>query len=116
LVGALVVRSIGLQPYVHTQDKKWKIRNFIFSREMFDSRPGKLEHTLPDGLLSNQKSTVGLNLAGFAMEDAGIFYGHLVHCTVFCYISWTIGTFRSHFGIFFSFWYFAPKNLASLRT
>jgi hypothetical protein len=26
------------------------------------------------------------------MEDVGIFYGHLVHFTVFCYILWTFGT------------------------
>jgi hypothetical protein len=25
------------------------------------------------------------------MEDDGIFYGHLVHFTVFCYILWTFG-------------------------
>jgi hypothetical protein len=25
------------------------------------------------------------------MEDVGIFYGHLVHFTVFCYILWTFG-------------------------
>jgi hypothetical protein len=25
------------------------------------------------------------------MEDAGIFYGHLDHFTVFCYILWTFG-------------------------
>jgi hypothetical protein len=39
------------------------------------------------------------------MEDVGIFYGHLVHFTVFCYILWAFGTVRgnlvyfSHFGI-----------------
>jgi hypothetical protein len=25
------------------------------------------------------------------MEDDGIFYGHLVHFTMFCYILWTFG-------------------------
>jgi hypothetical protein len=46
---------------------------------------------LPDGLLSNQKSKFGQILEGLAMEDVAIFYGHLVHCVVFCYILWTFG-------------------------
>jgi hypothetical protein len=39
------------------------------------------------------------------MEDAGIFYGHLVHFMVFCYILWTFGiacgnlVYFSRFGI-----------------
>jgi hypothetical protein len=39
------------------------------------------------------------------MEDVGVFYGHLVHFTVFCYILWTLGIVRgnlvhfSRFGI-----------------
>jgi hypothetical protein len=45
------------------------------------------------------------------MEDDGIFYGHLVHFTVFCYILWT-------FRIFVINWYFlvfcTKKNLATL--
>jgi hypothetical protein len=41
---------------------------------------------LPDGLFSNQKSKSGYILEGLAMEDVGIFYGHFVHFTVFCYI------------------------------
>jgi hypothetical protein len=41
------------------------------------------------------------------MEDVGIFYGHLVHFTVFCFILWTFGVVRdnlvyiSHFGILY---------------
>jgi hypothetical protein len=41
------------------------------------------------------------------MEDDGIFYGHLVHFTVFCYILWTFGIVRcnlvyfSRFGILY---------------
>jgi hypothetical protein len=41
------------------------------------------------------------------MEDVGIFYGHSVHFTVFCYILRTFGKVRgnlvyfSHFGIFY---------------
>jgi hypothetical protein len=39
------------------------------------------------------------------MENVGIFYGHLVHFTVFCYILWTFGivcddlVYFSRFGI-----------------
>jgi hypothetical protein len=38
------------------------------------------------------------------MKDVGIFYGHLVHFTVFCFILWTFGivhgnlVYFSHFG------------------
>jgi hypothetical protein len=41
------------------------------------------------------------------MEDVGIFYGHLVHFMVFCYILWTFGMIRgnlvyfSRFGILY---------------
>jgi hypothetical protein len=44
-----------------------------------------------DGLFSNQKSKFGYILEGLAMEDDGMFYGHLVHFTVFCCILWTVG-------------------------
>jgi hypothetical protein len=35
------------------------------------------------------------------MEYDGIFYGHLVHFTVFCYILWTFGIVRSNL-VYFS--------------
>jgi hypothetical protein len=41
------------------------------------------------------------------MEGVGIFYGHLVHFTVFCYSLWTFGIVRgnlvyfSRFGILY---------------
>jgi hypothetical protein len=41
------------------------------------------------------------------MEDVGIFYGRLVHFTVFCYMLWTFGIVRgnlvyfSRFGILY---------------
>jgi hypothetical protein len=41
------------------------------------------------------------------MEDVDIFYGHLVHFAVFCYILWTFGIVRgnlvyfSRFGILY---------------
>jgi hypothetical protein len=45
------------------------------------------------------------------MEDAGIFYGHLVHFTVLCYILWTFGVVRRNLVNFFPFWYFAPRKI-----
>jgi hypothetical protein len=51
---------------------------------------------LPDGLFSNQKSKFGKILEGLAMEDVGIFYGHLVHFMVFCYILLTLGIVRGN--------------------
>jgi hypothetical protein len=44
------------------------------------------------------------------MEDVGIFYGHLVHFTVFCYIFRTFGIVCSNLVYFFPFWYFALKK------
>jgi hypothetical protein len=66
---------------------------------------------LPDGLLSNQKSKFGLILEGFAMQDVGIFYGHLVHFTVFCYILWTVGIVRGNLVNFSPFWYLVPRKI-----
>jgi hypothetical protein len=45
------------------------------------------------------------------MEDVGIFYGHLVHYTVFCYILWTLGIVRGNLVYFPPFWYFAPRKI-----
>jgi hypothetical protein len=50
---------------------------------------------------------LGKFLEGLAMEDVGIFYGHLVHFTVFCYILLTFGivcgilVYFSRFGILY---------------
>jgi hypothetical protein len=56
-----------------------------------------------DGLFSNQKSKFGKMWEGLAMEDVGIFYGHLVHFTVFCYILWTFGIVRGNLVYFSTF-------------
>jgi hypothetical protein len=40
---------------------------------------------------------------GLAMEDDGMFYGHLVHFTVFCYILWTLGIVHDNLVHFFPF-------------
>jgi hypothetical protein len=37
------------------------------------------------------------------MEDVGIFYGHLVHFTVFCYILCTFGIVRGNLVYFLRF-------------
>jgi hypothetical protein len=56
------------------------------------------------------------------MEDVGIFYGHLVYFTIMAiwYILplWPSGIgilTLWPFGIFYPFWYFVPKNLATLE-
>jgi hypothetical protein len=38
-----------------------------------------------------KNQNLGKILEDLAMEDDGIFYGHLVHFTVFCYILSTFG-------------------------
>jgi hypothetical protein len=55
------------------------------------------------------------------MEDEGIFYGHLVYFTVFCYILWRYKWHSWHNGIngivrgflvySFPFWYFVPRKI-----
>jgi hypothetical protein len=44
------------------------------------------------------------------MEDVGIFYGYLVHFTVFCHVLWTLGIVRGNLLYIFPFWYFVPKK------
>jgi hypothetical protein len=50
------------------------------------------------------------------MEDDGIFYGHLVQFTVFCYILWTFGIDRGNLAYFFPFGYFVPRKIWQPRT
>jgi hypothetical protein len=45
------------------------------------------------------------------MEDVGIFYGHLVHFKVFCYILWTFGIARDNLVYILPFWYFVPRKI-----
>jgi hypothetical protein len=45
------------------------------------------------------------------MEDGGIFYRHLVHFTVFCYILWTFGIVCVNLVYFFPFWYLEPRKI-----
>jgi hypothetical protein len=40
-----------------------------------------------------KKSRFGLILEGFAMEDVGILYGHLVYLQLFWYVLWLFGIF-----------------------
>jgi hypothetical protein len=45
------------------------------------------------------------------MEDVGIFYVHLVHVMVFCYILWTFGIVCGNVEYFSPFWYFVPRKI-----
>jgi hypothetical protein len=45
------------------------------------------------------------------MEDVDIFYGQLVHFTVFCYILWTFGLVCGNLVYFFPFWYFVQSKI-----
>jgi hypothetical protein len=45
------------------------------------------------------------------MGDDGIFYGHLVHFTEFCYILWAFGIDCGNFSVFV---FCTKKNLATL--
>jgi hypothetical protein len=45
------------------------------------------------------------------MEDDGIFYGHCVHFTFFCYILWTFGLVRGNLVYFSRFWYFVQRKI-----
>jgi cellobiose-specific phosphotransferase system component IIC len=48
------------------------------------------------------------------MEDVGIFYGHLVHFTVFCYILWKFGVVHGILVYFPVLVFCTKKNLATL--
>jgi hypothetical protein len=58
--------------------------NFVLS--VLKKKQSILLPGLPDGFFSNQKSQFGYILEGLAMEDVGIFYGHLVNFTDLCHI------------------------------
>jgi hypothetical protein len=78
----------------------------IYFQEKTSSTTG-----MPDALFSNQISKFGKFLEGLEMEDVGIFCGHLVHFTVFCYILWTSGIVRGNLVHFPPFWYFVPRKI-----
>jgi hypothetical protein len=69
---------------------------------------------LPDGLFPNQKSQFGQILVGFAKENLGIFYDNLFSLTAIGNILWPLGIFCGSLVYFSPFWYFGPKNLATL--
>jgi hypothetical protein len=48
------------------------------------------------------------------MKDVGIFYGHLVHFTVFSYILWTFVIVRGNLVYFPFLVFYTKKNLATL--
>jgi hypothetical protein len=45
------------------------------------------------------------------MEGVGLFYGHLIYFTVFCYILRTFGIARGNLVYLFPFWYFVPRKI-----
>jgi hypothetical protein len=47
---------------------------------------------------------------GLAMENVGIFSGHLVCFTAIGYILWPFGIFNGYLIYFFPFWYVVPKK------
>jgi hypothetical protein len=49
--------------------------------------------------------------ANFGGSCNGIFYGHLFHFTVYCYILRTFGTVRYKLVYFFPFWYSVPRKI-----
>jgi hypothetical protein len=51
---------------------------------------------LPDGIFSNQKSQLGEIVDVLAMEDVGIFYGHLACFTANFYILLPFGMFNGY--------------------
>jgi hypothetical protein len=51
---------------------------------------------LPDDVFSNQKYQFGKILEGLAMEDVGIFYGHLIYFTAIWYFLLPSGIFYGH--------------------
>jgi hypothetical protein len=62
-------------------------------------------------------------LEGLAIENVGIFYGHLVYFKAVWSILWPFGIFYDHLIYFMAIWYIFPvlvccikKNLATLRA
>jgi hypothetical protein len=45
------------------------------------------------------------------MEDADIFYGHLVYFMTIWYILWPFGQYYGRFGVFFPSWYAVPRKI-----
>jgi hypothetical protein len=46
-------------------------------------------------------------LEDHAIDDVGIFYGHLVYVGIL----WPFGIFCGYFVYFFTFWYFVPRKI-----
>jgi hypothetical protein len=92
-------------PAVKCQYVQWRFFKFGFGKFV------QFLTGLPDGLFSNQKSKFGYILEGLALEDVGIFYGHLIHFRVFCYILWTLGRFRANLVYYSPLWYFVRRKI-----
>jgi hypothetical protein len=64
-----------------------------------------------NGIFSNQKSQFGSILKGLAMDDVGLFYGHLAYVTAILYTLWPFGIFYGYLLYFSPFWYVAPRKI-----
>jgi hypothetical protein len=59
----------------------------------------------------NKKPNLG-KFWRFLQSKMLVYYGHLVHFTVFWYILWTFGIFCGNLACkLFQFWYFVPRNI-----
>jgi hypothetical protein len=112
-----MVGTILLELVVHSLGNEAIRLSSLFVQDLLVSinwKRSSLLHSwagLPDGLFSNQKSKFGEILVGLALVDVGIFYGHLVHFTVFCYTLWAFDIVRGNLLYFFPFWYFVLRKI-----
>jgi hypothetical protein len=61
--------------------------------------------------ISNPKSQFGQILWGLAMDEVGIFNGHLVYFTANLTTLWPCGTFCGNMIYFYPFWYVVPRKI-----
>jgi hypothetical protein len=66
---------------------------------------------LPDGIFSNQKSQFGFISECLVEKDFAKIYCHLVYYSAILNILWPFGIIYGYFGIFFPFWYVAPRKI-----
>jgi hypothetical protein len=68
---------------------------FRYQSPTFEIETQGLHHGTKQGCqmvcFQTKNQNLGKFCEGLAMDDVGIFYGHLVHFTVFCYILLTFG-------------------------
>jgi hypothetical protein len=62
-------------------------------------------------ILAYQKSQFRYILEGLGMKFFGIFRDHSVHSVFIWYMLWPFGIFCCRFGVFYAFWYLAPRKI-----